>query len=357
MSSQTPVKMAVIGTGLIGPRHALSISANPEAQLVCIVDPNPAAKSVAAKFKTTLYPSIADMLSSPHKPDAAIVCTPNHTHVALSKELLDGGVHVLVEKPISTDVASGHDLVTHAEKSGLKLLVGHHRRFNPYVVATNRALEEGSLGEIIAVNGLWTTFKPSPYFDPPTEWRRTSTAGTVLLNLIHEVDIMHHLFGPVVRIHAEKTVSQRGYDAEEGAAILFRFASGVVGTFLLSDAVPSPYSFEQGTGENPLLPRAAQDFYRIFGTDASLSVPDMRRWSYDGAKEKSWLEPLSRKTLDVEMATPFDLQVAHFIRVVRGQEEPSCSGQAGLQAMIVCDAVRQALKDGGAVDIKAVPKL
>jgi predicted dehydrogenase len=105
------VKIAIVGTGLIGPRHAQAVLQDPEAELACIVDPNPAAESIANELGTTLYASIQDMLASSHRIDAAIVCTPNHTHVAVSKELLDGGVHVLVEKPISVDVGSGSELV------------------------------------------------------------------------------------------------------------------------------------------------------------------------------------------------------------------------------------------------------
>jgi predicted dehydrogenase len=107
----SPLKICVVGTGLIGPRHAKAVLQDPEAELSCIVDPNPAARSVAENLGTIWYASIQEMLDSKHKPEAAIVCTPNHTHVSVSKELLDGGIHVLVEKPISEDVASGLDLV------------------------------------------------------------------------------------------------------------------------------------------------------------------------------------------------------------------------------------------------------
>jgi predicted dehydrogenase len=107
----SPVKIAIIGTGLIGPRHAEAVLKDPNALLICIVDPNPAAQKVAAQLKTPLYESVSDMLQSFHKPEAAIVCTPNRSHVAISKELLASGVHVLVEKPISVDVSSAKELV------------------------------------------------------------------------------------------------------------------------------------------------------------------------------------------------------------------------------------------------------
>jgi predicted dehydrogenase len=71
-------------------------------------------------------------------------------------ELLDGGVHVLLEKPISTDIESGLKLLESSKKTTTKVLVGHHRRFNPYLVVAKEAVESKSLGNIIAVNGVWT---------------------------------------------------------------------------------------------------------------------------------------------------------------------------------------------------------
>jgi predicted dehydrogenase len=107
-----PMSIAIVGTGLIGPRHADAVHQDPDAKLSCIVDPNPASSVVAEKFNIPLYKSVKDMLASIHKPEAALVCTPNHTHVPISRELLEAGVHVLCEKPISTDVDSGRELVS-----------------------------------------------------------------------------------------------------------------------------------------------------------------------------------------------------------------------------------------------------
>ncbi|KAI5244781.1 hypothetical protein E4T42_07045 [Aureobasidium subglaciale] len=281
--AQHPVTFAIIGAGLIGPRHASAILNTPSAKLACFVDSNPAAQEVVAGFNVPLYPTIADMLASTDKPQAAIVCTPNHTHVPISKGLLDAGISVLCEKPIATDIASAMELLEHAKKSTAKLAVGHHRRFNRYVRATKAALP--SLGRAVAVSGLWTICKPSEYFEGVGEWRKDGTNG-----------------GPIL-------INLRNFDAEEGVAVLIRFASGCVGTFVVSDAVPSPHNFESGTGENPTIPARGMDFYRIFGTDASLSVPDMKRWSYDG-KVKDWTQDLEEDTLSVGTSkVPFELQV------------------------------------------------
>lgn len=370
--AQPIVRTAIIGSGLIGPRHAKAVLQDPNCSLDCIVDPSSAAASVASKLGTSYYPSISAMLaSSSGKPDAAIVCTPNKTHVALSSELLSAGVHVLCEKPLSVDIPSGESLVAHAmAHPSLHLLAGHHRRFNPYVLATKRILksETHSLGQITAISGLWTLYKPPSYFDPPTEWRRSGeSGGPVWINLIHEIDILHYLLDSrISRVAAFQTSKSRGHDAEEGGAILLHFENGVVGTFLLSDAVVSPHAFEMGTGENPTIPRTGKDFYRVFCTNGTLSVPELRRSFYNTGNgvDKSWNSDLSEVTetlhdwlSEEERAKiPFELQVAHFVRVIRGAEKPVCSGEDGLAAVRVADAVRRALRTGGVVDVECTDR-
>ncbi|KAJ5637454.1 hypothetical protein N7490_007333 [Penicillium lividum] len=333
------VKVAIVGAGLIGPRHAESVISNSSTELQhCYL--------------------------LPHKPDAAIVCTPNKTHVPIAKELLAAGVHVLLEKPVSDSVETGRSLLEFAqapERAHLKLLVGHHRRFNPYVRATKSVLDSGSLGRPIAINGLWTIYKPASYFAPPGDWRasRDRGGGVIPINLVHDIDLMHHFFGPIVRVQAEKTLPQRPsppHDADEGAALTLRFASGVVGTFIVCDATPSPHNFETGTGENPMIAKSpvagGADFYRIFGSEASLSVPDLTRWSYDGRPEKSWSQTLNVEKIPLpDESAPFNLQLAHFVDVVRGEAEPSCSGEEGLRALIVCEAIQKAMQTGQPVEI------
>ncbi|KAI5298255.1 hypothetical protein KEM56_004207, partial [Ascosphaera pollenicola] len=231
--TKPPVRIAVIGAGIIGPRHAQSVQANPSAELIAFVDVDPHAKDVAESMGTKYFDSIVALLEK-DKPDAAIICTPSNTHVPIAKTLISAKVHVLIEKPIATDIASGLSLLRlHASlaSEGVHLLVGHHRRFNPYVWRAKEIVNSGALGNIVAVNGLWTAFKPESYFNDPTEWRRQKErgGGVILTNLIHEIDLMQYLLGPITRVYAEQASPQRQdpeHTAEEGAAITLRFKSG-----------------------------------------------------------------------------------------------------------------------------------
>jgi predicted dehydrogenase len=209
-----------------------------------------------------------------------------------------------------------------------------------------------SLEPLIAINGLCILCRPLTYFSPPADWRRSSsTGGPTRINLIHEVDLLHYWYGPIVRVYAEPTPKQRHFDAEEGAAITLRFQSGIVGTFLLSDAVPSPYHFERYTGVNARTPQEGTDFHRVFGEKGSLSVPYFLRWGY-ADEEMDWKNEFDKTKLEVtQMRGPFVEQVEHFVRVIRGEEKPRCDGVEGLRAVMVCEAVRTSMREGKPVEI------
>ncbi|CAN8102441.1 unnamed protein product [Discula destructiva] len=362
-SSRPPVKIAVIGAGWIGPRHARAVKQDPDATLVCLVEPSPVGIRAAMELGTAYYNSVQAMLNSSKKPDAAIVCAPNQMHAAIATELLSAGVHVLCEKPLAVDSASGQELVEHAAALKLHLLTAHHRRFNPYVVAAKRVIDRatGSLGQITAVSGLWTVQKPKAYFDPPTDWHRSAEdGGPVMINLIHDIDVLHYLLGSSVkRVAAFEAVKRRNHGAEEGGAIILHFENGVVGTFVLSDAVVGGHAFEMGTGENPDIYQTGKDAYRIFGTEGTLSIPDLRRSFYGDGPEKAWGSEISEVTEKLEdllseeerQKVPFELQVAHFVKVIRGEQEPVCSGEDGLAAVKVAMAVKEALSSGKVVNV------
>jgi predicted dehydrogenase len=355
-----PISIALIGSGLIGPRHAQSILRNPHTVLHSLTDPAPHAIEIARSLSTPYHDLISSLLSTAPLPTAVLICTPNSTHVSISISCIEAGIkYVLVEKPISTSIEEGAKLLSVAEEKGAVILVGHHRRFNPYLISTKAELESGNLGRVIAVQGIWALKKPQSYFAGIGEWRRNGeSGGVVLINLIHEVDLLQYLLGKVIAVSAFESEKTRGYDAEEGCAIILRFETGVVGSFVLSDAVPSPWNFEAGTGENPSIPKVDKEdgtggFYRILGTKGSVSVPDMACFSYeDGKGESAWNDVLKREKIQVnESIVPFNEQIENLVQVVKEGKEPVCSGKEGLSAMVVCEAVRRSMKYGETVKI------
>lgn len=342
----SPVNIAVIGAGLIGKRHVQHVFDEPRCRLTGIIEPNPQAASLAETYGAAYYNDLASFLENGDA-EAVIIATPNDSHASIGIQCAKAGLHLLVEKPIDADVSAAGDLVAAAQKSGIQLLIGHHRRFNPYVEAAKQILENGNLGSITAVNVLWTTLKPRSYFD--ASWRRETGGGPVMINLIHDIDNLRYLFGEIERIYAEFSNAVRGYPVEDTAVILIRFQSGVLGTVVTSDAVASPYNFEAATGENPLIYDAGQDCYRIFGTEATLDFPEMTLWRYSCKGEKGWSQPISRQTTAVKRTAPIERQLQHFCDVIREGAAPRCSGEDGLKTLQTTLAVKESASAGNPI--------
>ena len=341
-----PVRLAILGAGLIGRRHAAHVAGQPSTALVAVVDPSPGAQEVAAAHGVRWFPAFADLVAA-DKPDGVIIATPNRLHVENGLEAVAAGIPALVEKPIADDVAAATRLVEAAEAAGVPLLVGHHRRHNPVMRRAQEIVASGRLGRILAVQATCWFFKPDDYFAPA--WRREAGAGPVLVNLIHDVDNLRALCGEVASVQALQSNAVRGHAVEDTAGILLRFASGAIATLSVSDAVVAPYSWEFTSGENPAYTRTQEACYLIGGTHGSLAVPTLDLWH--NAAARSWWEPLLRERTPTDEADPLGLQVAQFARVIRGEEPPLVSGREGLATLKVIEAVKASAATGRSVTI------
>lgn len=341
-----PVRLAVMGAGLIGKRHIEHVLTQPEALLMAIIDPTPAAEALAAEKGVRWFPSFAAMMPEV-RPEGVLIATPNQLHVDHGLECIGAGVPALVEKPLADNVAGATRLVEAAEAAGLALLTGHHRRHNPLMRQAKEAIDSGRLGRLVSVHGICWFYKPDDYFD--VQWRREKGAGPVFLNLIHDVDNLRYLCGDVVAVQAQETRALRGNEVEDAAVILLRFASGVLGTVNVSDAIAAPWSWEFTSGENPAYTHTGESCYQIGGTRGSLTIPHLDLWHHP--TRPSWYEPIERQRLPASAEDPLGLQVRHFCRVIRGMEQPLVSGREGLETLKVIAAVKEAAGTGKLVRI------
>src|SRR5919112_3278785 len=343
------VRIAVAGAGLIGRRHVEEVDASPVATLAAIVDPGPAAAPLADKYGVRLFPSLSELFAA-GKPDGVILATPNRMHVDGGLECVAAGVPVVVEKPVGDTVEGATRLVEAGEAAGVPVLTGHHRNYSPIMATAREIVRSGKLGTVVAVTGTALFHKPDDYFDVGDGWRRQPGGGPILLNLIHEVNNLLSLVGRIVRVQAVTSNATRGFPVEDTAAMVFTFANGALGTFLLSDAAASPRSWEQTSQEDASYPgHPDEDCYHVAGTSGSLSLPTMRLRRYPGAP--SWWQPFETSVVEVRRSDPLARQVEHFAAVVRREVEPVCGGRDGLATLRVVEAVLESPRTGRPVDL------
>lgn len=332
-----PVRLSVMGAGLIGKRHIQHILARPEATLVSIIDPTPAARDMARTLGVAWFPYFRD-IPADERPEGVVVSTPNQMHVANGLECIEAGVPALVEKPLADDLAGAQTLVDAAERKRVPLLTGHHRRHNPMIQRAKAEIDSGRLGQLVSVHGMFWLLKPDDYFDPA--WRREKGAGPVLLNLIHDVDLLRYLIGEVEAVQAAQSNRLRGNEVEETAVVILHFANGALGTVNVSDTIQAPWSWEFTTGENPAYSHTMETCYQIGGVKGSLAIPQLDFWSHPS--KPGWWAPIERERLSYTPEDPLGLQIANFCGVIRGTAQPVVSGREELKTLKVIDAVKRA---------------
>ena len=346
----TKTRIAVAGAGYIGQAHMGVALNSPSCVLSAIVDPSPAAVALAAQAGVPWFKSIEELLTN-NRPDGLVLATPNHLHVPQALQCIDAGMPILLEKPMATSVAEGEQLVRVVEATGAKVLIGHHRAHSPIMAKAREVLGSGKLGQLVAVMGSATFFKPNQYYaDAP--WRRELGGGPILLNMIHEVHNLRMLCGEILAVQAFASHATRGFPVEDTVAINLRFASGVLGTFLLSDTAACARSWEQTSQENKAYSSYDdEDCYVITGTNGSLSVPTMRLKTYPRPEDRSWWKAFEVGVVGMVRDDPLKHQMEHFGQVVRGESEPLVSAQDGLLNLRITEAIVEAARSGQTVNL------
>lgn len=343
-------RIAVAGAGLIGRSHINVVQASATVELTAVVDPSPQADAIANAAGVPLYRTLEDLLQQ-KRPDGIVLATPNQLHVPQALQCIEAGVACLLEKPIAPTVAEAEALVTAADMRGARLLIGHHRAHSPIMAKACAVVQSGQLGRVVGVMGSATFFKPDHYFDDGP-WRREVGGGPILINMIHEVHNLRMLCGEVTAVQAIKSHALRGFAVEDTVAISLQFASGALGSFLLSDVAASARSWEHTSQENKAYPTYEdEDCYVISGTDGTLSVPTMRLKTYPRAEDRSWWKPFEVGVVGMVREDPLKLQMEHFGAVVRGEVAPLVSARDGLQNLRVTEAITLAAATGQLVRI------
>jgi predicted dehydrogenase len=343
------VRIAVAGAGLIGKDHIRRVAEGAGTELCAVIDPAPAGAELAARHGAAHFTDLVDGLKA-SRAEGVILATPNTLHAEQGLAAVGLGIPALVEKPFTHTVEAGEALVAAAAKAGVPLLTGHHHRHSPHMRRAKETIASGALGRLVAVNAMYWFRKPDKgYFDGPGAWRKAPGGGPILINLIHYIDDLRNLMGDVVAAQAMTANAVRGFDVEDTAAILLRFANGALGTIALSDSAASPWSWEFTSGEQKNYPMTEENYLFVAGTTGSLAVPRQEFWHYRG--EPHWFRPIDMATQRFAEEDPLVNQIANFRDVILGKAAPVVSGAEGLATLKATLAVKQAAETGVVVSL------
>ena len=299
-------RILVVGGGLIGLRHLQAVQAHAGCKLVGLADPDMSIQSDVPRFA-----KMGDVMMPV---DGVIIATPTHLHASHGIEAAERGWHMLIEKPVAETLESAKKLETALRSKNIRSLVGHHRRYHAVVQQLKACLQDGLIGEVVNVSVLWAMRKPDVYFEG--NWR-TDDGSPVMINLVHDIDILRFVIGEITQTVALRGRSLRGSTRVESGAIALAFENGAVGTISFADTTPSPWGFEAGTGENPNIGTTKQDMMWITGTKGAISFPSMTVW--EGTDWGTSAKPVAFEPAQ-NTRTPLEAQLDHFVDVINGDE-------------------------------------
>jgi predicted dehydrogenase len=170
--------------------------------------------------------------------------------------------------------------------------------------------------------------------------------GPLLINAIHEIDLLRYLCGEISSVGGIVSNAMRGFEVEDTAAAMFQFANGCLGTLICTDAGFSPWTIEQGSRENANFAYTEQSAYRLIGTQGSVELPVLRSWTAPTPEDIRWDRPIIGDYIATDQHDPYRTQLSHFQRLIRLDETPVVSVIDGARTLAATLAVAQSGNEG-----------
>lgn len=334
-------RLLVVGLGSIGVRHLRVIRALvPGVQVIALRHRTDAGAHHAGVDHSVT--SVSEALT--FSPQAAVIANPASLHLDVAAPLAHAGLHLLVEKPLSSSTDGVTELIETCRVRGLTLMTAYNLRFSPSLQRFRELIQGKRVGSVLSVRAEVGQFLPS--WRPEVDYRETVSAkaslgGGVLLELSHEIDYLRWLFGEIEWVSAiQRKQSELEIDVEDTAHLILGFA-----------AEP---------GVTPMMAALNMDCLRhdttrqctVIGEKGSL------RWNaVVGSIEIFEQGGVSWEILFKDDGQRDDSYVAewrHFLSCASTGTPPIVSGHDGLAVLRVIEAARESSKTGSIVHMKAI---
>lgn len=313
--STRKIRVGVMGVGALGQHHARIYAQLAETELVGIYDVDATrAAPLAAQYGCRVFSSLTELADSV---EAASVVVPTHLHHAVALDLLDRGLHLLVEKPIASTMEEAEEMVARAKAKGVILQVGHVERFNPVLAFLE---QHAQAPRFIEAHRL------AP-FPPPREGLhpRGTEVNVVLDLMIHDLEIILHLVdSPVKEVRAVGVPVLSG--SEDIANVRLLFENGCVANITASRISPE-----------------RMRKIRVFTSDAYISLDYQNQ---AGELFRKAAAGIVREEVPIEKGEPLALELRSFAGCVARRDQPVVSGEHAAEALHLAVSINQRMRAG-----------
>jgi predicted dehydrogenase len=341
------LRMGVIGLGIMGEQYVRIYQRYPLTEVVAVASRTPEkAQAIAAKYGITRACATWQELLELDEVDAVCVATPDGLHFEPAKRAMEFGKHVLIEKPMTTDLAEADALVQTARTTKVKVQVAfNHRWLAPYHQG-RVAIEQGAIGPPVSAYARKndTIYVPTEYIP----WAAQTTPAWFLS--CHDIDLVRWFFGsePVeVRAWGVKRVLvAKGIDTWDTIQAQVRFAGGAIAVFESAWIYPNTF------------PTIVDSFVAVTGEAGHLHF-DRKRESIEMSTSEAFTYPKCFLTSDVfgTLRGAFPSCLEDFARCVIEDRPTAVDTEDGRQVTAVLTAIHQALATGQNVAVAPLPAM
>lgn len=266
--------------------------------------------------------------------DAAVICTPNHLHVAQTVAALKAGLHVLCEKPMAANSADATKSVDAARRAGKVLQINQTLRYWPIYQAIAKAVHEGRIGEPLHVRSFrCMATSPDKGWSPGARWfvSKAAQGGLVLDIGVHMADLMQWVGGPITEVGAYVDTRLPGIDVPDNVTSVMRFANGATGVLTLSWTMP-----------------CGGNIFEVYGTEGTL------RQGVSPEHPIEIVRPAAKrdKVTHPKVAKSARNSQQAFIDAILGRAPSPTPGELGRDAVALCEAVARSGEAGKFVKVK-----
>lgn len=348
------VRTALIGCGKVGQIHAAALKSLPEAEFVAACDADASRADVfASTYGGRGYGDVAKMLREA-KPEAALVCTPHPLHAAPTVAAADGGVHVLVEKPLAANLRDCDAMIAAAARASVQLGVISQRRWYEPVQRLKAAIEAGKIGKpALGLFLMYSWREPAYYQSDPWRGRWDTEGGGVLVNQSpHHLDLLRWFMGPVAEVSGYwANINHPTVEVDDTAVASLRFSGGGLGAIITSVAQrPGIYAKIHVHGSNGASVGVETDRGATFiaGMTGITEPPVTDIWTIPG--EENLLAHFQAgdrdrfRTMD-PLVHYHALQIRDFLQAIRQGRPPRVTGADGRAVVEMFTAIYQSNRE------------
>ena len=340
-----PIRIAVMGAGMIGGLHARIISEIPEAELVSVcsrdIDRAKGLTDQHGGVPTRDYKGFIER----DEVDAVSICTASGEHALYGIPAANAGKHVLVEKPIEISTGKADALIATCRENGVKLGVVFQLRFLDASQEVKAAVESGVLGRLVMADCYMKFCRPQSYYDG-SRWKGTMAldGGGALINQgIHGLDLLLHLAGDVASVQAYTGIlAHEAIEVEDTCVAALKYRNGALGVVQATTSVHPDF----------------QQRIELHGTEGTIVLEGtedtwIRHWETfkEGKREVAEVsvDASGAEAVLHEGGEAHCRQIQDFVSAIREDREPAVNGEEGRRSLAVTRAIYDSAETGGEI--------